>query len=313
MIVVETYFFLFIIYSFCGWAIETTGEAIKSKKFVNRGFLIGPICPIYGFGATLINIFLSNYANDIFAVFGLSMILCGTLEYFTSWVMEKIFNARWWDYSNVKLNINGRVCLEIIALFGIAGVFITRFMNPFLVEKISYIPQDILNVIFSIFVTILIIDTIVSFNVMNKIKQISANATKEFKDNTEEISRKIRSIIMEKSMPYRRVMEAFPHAFADRVKKGKEKIVQITENIKNTAIDAKNKTIVSLNNAKVKTTDKVTYLKEQATNNFINFKETSTNISKERIEKIKKALLNNKIVTIGKKDNKKGTSNEKKG
>ena len=102
---VEIYFLLFLIYSIAGWLIETIGEIFKSGKLVNRGFLIGPYCPIYGYGVILITFLLSKYKDDVFLTFVLAMVICGILEYLTSYLMEKIFHARWWDYKRMRFNI----------------------------------------------------------------------------------------------------------------------------------------------------------------------------------------------------------------
>ena len=112
MIIFLNYFLLFIIYSFLGWLIEIIVCSISEKHFTPRGFLIGPYCPIYGFASIIMITLLNKYFNDPLIVFILSAIIASVLEYFTSYIMEKIFNARWWDYSDRKLNINGRICLE---------------------------------------------------------------------------------------------------------------------------------------------------------------------------------------------------------
>lgn len=118
---VKIYVLVFFIYAFAGWIMETTSISIRNKKFVNRGFLIGPVCPIYGYGVVLVSLLLQKYQNDIIVTFFMSIIICGFLEYFTSYFMEIIFKARWWDYSQRKFNINGRVCLENLVLFGLAS------------------------------------------------------------------------------------------------------------------------------------------------------------------------------------------------
>ena len=99
-----TYFLLFIIYAFLGWVMEVTAKLIQYKRFINRGFLVGPYCPIYGFGAVLITILLERYLYDPVILFVMAIVTCATLEYLTSWIMEKLFKARWWDYSNRKFN-----------------------------------------------------------------------------------------------------------------------------------------------------------------------------------------------------------------
>ncbi len=114
---IQVLFLLFSIYSFLGWLMEVVNTLRVEKKFVNRGFLVGPFCPIYGFGVLLMTIMLKKYQNDIVATFIFSILICGILEYFTSFFLEKIFHARWWDYSNRKFNINGRICLENLFIF----------------------------------------------------------------------------------------------------------------------------------------------------------------------------------------------------
>ena len=121
---IKLYILIFFIYGIAGWVMESTMISIKNKKFVNRGFLIGPICPIYGYGVVFVSLFLKKYQDDIIATFVMSIIICGVLEYFTSYFMEKFFHARWWDYSKKKFNINGRICLENLFLFGIASILI---------------------------------------------------------------------------------------------------------------------------------------------------------------------------------------------
>ena len=101
-------FSLFIIYSFIGWTIEMVACAIANKKIVNRGFLVGPYCPIYGFSSLIMIGVLQKYLNDAFVLFIMAIFICTFTEYITSYIMEKIFHARWWDYTNIPFNLNGR-------------------------------------------------------------------------------------------------------------------------------------------------------------------------------------------------------------
>ena len=123
---------LFLIYSFIGWIVEVSAFLIQDHKFVNRGFLIGPVVPIYGTGGILITILLTKYQSDPIVLFCMAVIVCSILEYLTSYVMEKIFKTRWWDYSNKKFNINGRICLEGLILFGLGGFGFTYIFAPLL-------------------------------------------------------------------------------------------------------------------------------------------------------------------------------------
>lgn len=223
---IEILFILFLIYSFGGWLIESIGDLINKKRFINRGFLIGPYCPIYGVGVVLITVLLSKYTNDIIALFFLSIFLCGILEYVTSYIMEKIFKARWWDYSDMKFNINGRICLETLVLFGFAGVATMHFSTPAIVSILSNIPSVILHIISGVFALVFIVDCIISLNIMNSIKLIKISVTNQIKDNTDEITSKVREIIMVKSAPYRRLILAFPQAFTNKIKESKEKFLK---------------------------------------------------------------------------------------
>lgn len=129
------YFFL---YSAIGWAGESAYCSVGAGHFVNRGFLAGPMCPIYGSGATLLNIILSPIYGKFGKSFGekslafvVSMVGCDILEYITSVLMEKFFNARWWDYSNEPFNLNGRICLKHTMYWGVAGVVFRYMIHPF--------------------------------------------------------------------------------------------------------------------------------------------------------------------------------------
>jgi uncharacterized membrane protein len=125
---IEKYFLWFMIYSILGWIYETLICSAEQQKFINRGFLNGPYCPIYGCGAIIDIIFLENIRNYII-LFLAGMFLTCSLEYFTSWGMEKLFHARWWDYSDRKLNINGRVCLLGGVVFGTFSVILIKFLH----------------------------------------------------------------------------------------------------------------------------------------------------------------------------------------
>ena len=269
----------------------------------------------------LITLLLTRYSDDYFAIFGLSAILCGSLEYFTSYLMEKLFKARWWDYSNEKFNINGRICLTTIFLFAIAGIGIIKILNPFFEKYISIIPQELIDIVTIVFSIVFLIDVIISINVMNKIKNISVSVKTQLKDSTEEISIRVRNIISEKSMPYRRILEAFPNAFISTVRTSKEKLVQAAETVKGNVIVAKEKTIENINNIKEKTVENINVVKEKTINGvnsarhetaarvrligmkankeYNNLKNAQIVIlDKSRIERIKEALNNKKIKTI---------------
>lgn len=185
---IEIYFMMFMIYAVAGWIMECTLGVIQKHKFVNRGFLIGPYCPIYGVGVVSVSLLLTRFSKNYLLLFFLACLVCGVLEYLTSYFMEKIFKARWWDYTKRKFNINGRVCLETLIPFGIISVIVISFVNPWLLDKLYMIPHNVLTIIVCSFFVIYLIDTFVSFNIILKFKNLS----KQEKDNTEEITKKVR-------------------------------------------------------------------------------------------------------------------------
>ena len=145
------YFNTFFTYSIIGWIIESIYVSITEKKLVNRGFLIGPYCPIYGCGALGMILYLDQYKDNIITVFFLAVILCSILEYLTSYLMEKIFKVRWWDYSNKLFNINGRVCGENAILFGLFTIIIIYLIEPPLENIISNINTSNLIILSTIY------------------------------------------------------------------------------------------------------------------------------------------------------------------
>ena len=137
---VETYLLLFFIYSIGGWLMEVIGKLIEKRKFVNRGFLIGPYCPIYGHGAILITILLQKYIDDPIALFIMGVVVCSILEYLTSYFMEKIFHARWWDYSDKPFNFHGYICLEFSLIWGLAIVMVVKVFQKYVEAHALHTP-----------------------------------------------------------------------------------------------------------------------------------------------------------------------------
>ena len=204
---IEIYFLLFISYAFLGWCMEVTCKFIQYKKIINRGFLIGPYCPIYGWGALAITILLKRYMEEPLVLFVMSTLICSIIEYLTSYFMEKKYHARWWDYSNRKFNINGRICLETLIPFGILGVAIMYGTNPILFKLYNQIPQLVINILTAILFIGFIVDNIISSNI---ISSINVEGNKLIKDNTEEITEKIKQVLRQKSWLHRRLINAYP-------------------------------------------------------------------------------------------------------
>ena len=205
---IKMYFLLFIIYSFIGWSIEVIGVLVRDKRFVNRGFLIGPYCPIYGFGGISIVFFLTKFMNDPIALFVMAIFICSVLEYSTSFIMEKIFKTRWWDYSDKKFNINGRICLETMTPFSILGVLAIKYATPFFITNINKLSEKTILIISIILITLFIIDVIISLIIVFKLKFVSKNIKK---DSTLDIKNAIKKFIKNDFYVYERIIESFPN------------------------------------------------------------------------------------------------------
>ena len=240
---IATYFLYFIIISICGWIMEVTLQLIQKHKFADRGFLIGPYCPIYGCGGILITFCLTGLEEHPVALFGMAILICGILEYATSYIMEKLFHARWWDYSENKYNINGRVCLETIIPFGILGLILIYFINPLIFDNLVKLPGNILNIIAIIVVVFFVIDNIVSLKVISNVRSVTNKFDQENpKDNTEEISQKVKEFLRSKSILNRRLVNAFPKLTAILKEQGeriKQKTNAVKEDITNKANEMK--------------------------------------------------------------------------
>ena len=207
-------FILFIIYSFIGWCMEVANMMIRNKKFVNRGFLIGPLCPIYGCGAVFAYIILEKYLGDPIVLFIMSILLFSLLEYSTSFLMEKLFHARWWDYTNRKFNINGRICLETMIPFGLLGMLSMYIINPFFIGIITSLPDMAIYIISGITFLVFLADNIISFCVIKKYGSTVKHS--DTADSTEEFTELVHEKFLETSnVLKRRLLSAFPHAQSD--------------------------------------------------------------------------------------------------
>lgn len=182
-------FIYFMLYAIIGWICEMIYCSIPEKKFVNRGFLNGPYCPIYGVGALIIILFLMPYVGSPVLVFFLGVILTSSLEYITSWGMEKLFHAKWWDYSDHKFNINGRICLLNSVLFGIMCLVLIYLVHPLVddfVKRFSYLWIQIIATAAGVFFLSDVVESTretVDFN--KKLKSVY-ETTAELKDNLKE-------------------------------------------------------------------------------------------------------------------------------
>ena len=258
------WFLYFIIYSVLGWVCETVYCSIIQRKLVNRGFLNGPVCPVYGVGADLVVLLLSPAAKNPIILFLAGMVVTTVLEYITSVLMEKLFHMRWWDYSHYRFQINGRVCLLNSLMFGVLSVIMMLFLHPLVTNLVRKIPQSLLPWISAAIFCIMVADTFVTVRsilimkgkleevrkifaeIGEKREEIFAQLREEFQEKAEGIEarlekyrlpegvsfreyleqkkEKVLAVGLEKSHSVRRLMNAFPHLNAPRYSETLEKL-----------------------------------------------------------------------------------------
>ena len=179
----------FVIYSFLGWILESTVRTICERKIINTGFLIGPFCPIYGFGAIIMILFLDSYKNNIILLFIISFIVLTLWEYIVGVLLEKAFHTKYWDYSDQKFNYKGRICLLNSIAWGVLGVLFIKYIHPFIIQILGNLNFTYVAIVASIITLILLIDAIIS---VVKIKNIRSTLEK-----IEEINEQIKQKLVE--------------------------------------------------------------------------------------------------------------------
>ncbi len=228
---IEVLYILFWIYAIAGYLMEVIRVFIREKKFVNRGFFLGPYCPIYGVGGVLLS-FLSRYQRDPFIIFSVSIIICSFVEYMASYILELIFKVRWWDYSDRFMNVNGRICLVNTIGFGILGMIIVCFLNPLLINYLTNFNPNLRHVIALVLLIVTTLDIIITITILLDIRKTITNYKNKtlnlFKpgDNTEEVSKRVKSILKNKSFLHQHMLKAY-----DNLKIYKDNFLQKTEDL----------------------------------------------------------------------------------
>ncbi len=160
--VIINYVFMFFIFSAIGWAIECTYRSLGERKIINSGFLYGPMCPIYGTGCLVFELILVPLSQPIekrlIPVLLLGMVLADIVEYATSYIMEKLFNARWWDYSNNFLNLHGRICFKHTCYWAIFAFVYVYLIAPVYQYVLSFIPQNVRTIAVFVILAVLAVD-----------------------------------------------------------------------------------------------------------------------------------------------------------
>lgn len=159
---------IFVIYAFLGWCTEVAYAGLDKGEFVNRGFLNGPYCPIYGMGMLIVIAVLTPLKDNLLVLFIGSFLLTTILEYFTGLILEKVFGNKWWDYSDIPFNIQGYVCLKFSVLWGLGGMFIMNTVHPAIYKLICWIPKKVGMIVLVIVMVAFAIDVCVTVNTILK-------------------------------------------------------------------------------------------------------------------------------------------------
>ena len=189
---ISRYVCLFIIYSFMGWVYETIFCTIKDGKWENRGFLYGPVCPIYGTGAIAISVIMkltleSQIELIWWQIFLISVVGSAVLEYVTSWALEKLFHAIWWDYSNLPLNLHGRISLFTSLGFGLGGLLIVYIIAPYTVNCVEFIPPLIMELLALCFVFLFAVDLTLTVTALHHFDRMVVRMEDRFNHRMETI------------------------------------------------------------------------------------------------------------------------------
>lgn len=231
----------FSLYAFLGWCTETIFAAVKSKRFINRGFLHGPFCPMYGFASVIIILLSSHIGKSYTTLFVVCFFGASIIEYFTGYILEKLFNAKWWDYSGMPLNLKGRICILYSIIWGLVGIFVIKVLQPIgnkLVTKLlpinaAYILSYILIVYFLLDLIITLIKLFELKNLLLELEDISLEVKNRLSDLKviakektalidyipKELKERYENIIEKIAARYSRIFMAFPRFSSERLNK----------------------------------------------------------------------------------------------
>ncbi len=190
-------FLSFGVYSFLGWVCETFYCSVGQRHFVNRGFLFGPVCPVYGFGALAVLYLLAPFTRQPILLFIAAMVVTSLLEYLTGFLLEKLFHTKWWDYSTYRFNLHGRVCLKNSLLFGLIALIMVLFINPAVQRGLSQLSPPVSAAFSLLLAAAFMADTVQS---VRSALALSRKAEQLFA---------LRAELREKSAAYREALQQF--------------------------------------------------------------------------------------------------------
>lgn len=256
----------FLIYSFFGWCLEVVYQAVEHGKFINRGFLNGPYCPIYGFGVIIVTGALDPIKSNAVVLFFGSVLLTSMLEFITGFVLEKIFHMHWWDYSEEKFNIRGYICLKFSLLWGVACIIVVRIIHPAVTVFVDKFPATAGIIIISVYMIGVASDMIVTVlaiihfkrrivllenissqmrklsdktgekifdtveEAMNRKEELDAKSA-EFRKKYDELKERYKAVLEKREHTIERIQRSFPKLSFDSLKSFRDQLDEIKNKI----------------------------------------------------------------------------------
>ena len=228
---------MFFIYAFLGWCIEVIYCGLNEGHFINRGFLNGPVCPIYGVGGVCVILFLTPINDNIPLLFVGSAVLTSAMELITGYLLNKIFHARWWDYSDAPFNVGGYICLKFSIIWGFICVALMTFLHPIVMNVIHIVPYRLGVVILIVLGAVFIADIIITVVTVNKLTKhvrimsevgdrihaVSDGIGESIYDSAAKLKEKADELNAE-AAKYKRILKAFPKLRFDKNNDQLEKI-----------------------------------------------------------------------------------------
>ncbi len=216
---------LFFIYAFLGWCTEVAFAACKEGRFVNRGFLNGPVCPIYGFGVVGVALALRPVMDSLPLLFLGSVVITSLIEFVTGFVLEKVFHAKWWDYSGMPLNIMGYVCLLFSLIWGVACTVIMKLVYPPIEHLVYGLPKPLLIVLVCVFFAVLAVDLAATLATIRKLNERLKRLT-ELAAEIHSVSDEIGKAISDTTLAAKQKAEAGEERWNDYRSQVEEKLDQ---------------------------------------------------------------------------------------
>lgn len=293
---------IFIIYAFIGWCTEVSYAALDRGIFVNRGFLNGPYCPIYGCGVVIVVAVLTPLKENLLILFIGSFLLTSILEYITGYLLEKVFHNQWWDYSDKPFNIHGYVCLKFSIYWGLACTFIMDVLHPIIYKGITLMPHIPGVILLCIIMTVFFVDcgitvaTILKFNKRLKVMDEMAERIHKLSDEIGENIYENVTDIVEKSEEFQKT-----HAeLLDKLAETKDNLMEIPgsakEKITETTGAAKDKIVETTGTAKDKIAGTTGAAKDKITGTTSAAKDKFTDTAGTAKEKITDTAANARLV-----------------